>query len=140
MNPQFNPYSQNQFYMQSQGMMQNQSVIPSVLPQQQVTQVNGKASVDAIRMSPNSSILLMDNTAPLVYLCVSDGLGNVTSTAYDIKLHEDVPPVDVRSLEERIASIESTISRWEDKNAKSNDAGSKQKQGSREYQSSKANV
>ena len=139
MSPQFNPYSQQYPYM-----MQNQSIMnpqnQSILPQQQVTQVNGKASVDAIRMSPNSSILLMDNTAPLVYLCVSDGLGNVTSTAYDIKLHEDAPPVDVRSLEDRVASIESIISKWEDRNAKSNDASIRQKQNTREHQSDKANV
>lgn len=43
------------------------------LPPQQILQANGKASIDAIRMSPNSSVLIADTTEPIVWKCVSDG-------------------------------------------------------------------
>ena len=99
-----------------QGMQQN------ALPQQQIVQANGKSSIDALRMAPNSSILIMDNTAPIVWLCTSDGIGNVTSVAYDITPHKEPAPIDVASLETRIAGIEESLLRLEEKiNVKSND-------------------
>lgn len=110
-NPFFNPYAQTQF---------PQHVQPT-LPQQQIIQVNGKASVDTIQLAPNSSLLAMDTSAPIVWMCVSDGVGKVTSTPYDITIHQDVPPVDMNSVEQRLANVEKTISELEGKlNDKSN--------------------
>ena len=100
----FNPYFQNN------------------MQPQQVTQVNGKASVDQIKLAPNSSILLMDTTAPMVWLCVSDGVGVVKSTAYDITPHIEKPPVDTQALETRLSAIEATLAEMEKRNAKSDDA------------------
>lgn len=95
------------------------------LQQQQIIQVNGKASVDTIQLAPNSSVLLMDTTAPIVWMCVSDGVGKVSSTPYDIKVHEEKPPVDVASFEERITKVEKIISEMEEKlNAKQSYADS----------------
>ena len=95
--------------------MYQQTQQPNVLPPQQVVQANGKASIDALRMSPNSSVLIMDQNDPIVWLCTSDGLGKVNSTAYDITPHKEPPPVDVNSMEERIANIEGILKRWEEK-------------------------
>lgn len=81
----------------------------NILPQQQIIQANGKASIDALRMAPNSSVLIMDTTAPMVWMCVSDGIGNVSATAYDIAVHKDPEPVDVNSLDARLAAIEKTL-------------------------------
>ena len=86
------------------------------LPQQQVLQANGYASVSAMKMAPNSSVLVMDTTAPIVWLCTSDGLGNVTATPYDISPHKQP-----ESIEDRLAAIESIIAKWGEKN-ESNDA------------------
>ena len=102
-----NPYSQMPQPYTSQSFFNQPS--QNILPPQQVIQVNGKQSVDAIRMSPNSSVLLMDNSAPIVWLCVSDGVGNVTSTAYDIMKHQETPPVDTKSLEIRVSKLEEII-------------------------------
>lgn len=115
---------QNQFNL----ARQNQNL----LPKQEVLQANGKASIDALQMAPNSSVLIMDKTAPIIWLCVSDGLGNVTSTPYDIAPHQETPPVDVNALETRIASIETVIAQLQEGigNAKSNDGGTKSKQSS----------
>lgn len=99
------------------------------LPQQQIIQVNGKASVDTIQLAPNSSVLLMDTTAPIVWMCVSDGVGKVSSTPYDITVHKDKPPIDVENIEQRISNIEKIISEMEGKiNAKSYVDSSKPKQ------------
>lgn len=115
----FNPYPQAQFSM-PQNAYQNQNV----LPQQQVLQANGKASIDALRMSPNSSVLIMDSTAPMVWLCTSDSLGNVSASAYDITPHKDAPTAD--SLEVRLANAEAAINQiWEAvNNGKQSNVGS----------------
>lgn len=84
-------------------------VQPQILPPQQVIRVRGRESVNTMRLSPNSSVLLMDETAPIVWLCVSDGLGNVSSTPYDITPHVEAPPVDMSALDARITSIETMI-------------------------------
>lgn len=87
----------------------------NMLPQQQIIQVNGKASVDTIQLAPNSSVLVMDTSAPIVWLCVSDGIGKVTATPYDIVEHKEEPPIDAKTIEQRLASIEKTISEMEAK-------------------------
>jgi hypothetical protein len=82
----------------------------NVLPAQQVIQVAGRQSIDTLQMSPNSSVLIMDTSAPIVWLCVSDGLGKVTATAYDITVHQDTPPFDVAGfagdVEKRLQALE----------------------------------
>ena len=98
-----NPYQQ---YNPTSFLSQNNQ---AALPQQQVIQVNGKASVDTIQLAPNSSVLVMDTSAPIVWLCVSDGVGRVTSTPYDITEHKDAPPVDVKKIEERVAALETFV-------------------------------
>jgi len=102
--PGMNQPGMNQPGMNQPGMMQQ-----NVLPPQNVIQVSGKESVYAIRMSPNSSVFLMDTTAPIVWLCTSDGIGNVTHVPYDISLHQDEPEVNVNSLENRISNIEKIL-------------------------------
>ena len=101
---------------------------PNALPFQQVIQVNGKASVDTIQLSPNSSVLLMDTSAPIVWLCVSDGVGRVTATPYDISLHvEKAAPTTTEAFEERLKRIEEAIMRREGKCNESNVANAEQK-------------
>lgn len=95
----------------------------NVLPPQQVPQIEGRKSIDNLKMSPNSSVLLMDKTVPIIWLCVSDGLGSITATAYDISLHQDVPPFDVagfaQTVEERLQALESKISEVDANDGKS---------------------
>ena len=111
-------------YQNPYGYFQNQYI----LPQQQIIQVNGKASVDTIQLAPNSSVLVMDTSAPIVWMCVSDGIGKVTATPYDITVHKEDPPVNMASVEQRIAAIENTIAEMEGRiNGKSNVGRFKQK-------------
>ena len=87
--------------------MYNQFFAPNMLPAQQVIQVNGKASVEALRMAPNSSVLVMDTTAPMVWLCTTDGIGSLTATPYDITLHIEETPES--ALEKRLAALEQRL-------------------------------
>ena len=91
----------------------------NMLPAQQVIKVNGKQSIDTMQMAPNSSVLVMDTSAPVVWMCISDGVGRVTATPYDITPHKDTPAPD--SVEARLAAVEAAIKRMEVKH-ESNDA------------------
>ena len=107
----YNPYQQ----------MFNPNPYQNQLQHQQIIQVNGKASVDTIQLAPNSSVLVMDTSAPIVWMCVSDGVGKVTSTPYDITIHQEKPPVDMSTVEARLTNLEKTIAEMEGKlNDKSN--------------------
>lgn len=91
------PYQNNQY-------LQN-----LMLQQQEVVKVNGKGGVDAYQMPPNSSALLLDTTASIVWLVQTDGAGYKTSTPYDITPHQSEEEVQYKSLEERISRIEEVI-------------------------------
>ena len=86
-----------------------------ILPAQQIIQVNGKTSVDTIQLAPNSSVLVMDTSAPIVWMCVSDGIGKVTATPYDITIHQEIPPIDINNLEQRLVAVEQVLADIEDK-------------------------
>lgn len=75
-----------------------------------IIKVNGKNGVDAFQLGPNSQALLLDETAPMVWLVQTDGAGYKTATAYDITPHQEVSTTDViKSLEERLAKVESLL-------------------------------
>ena len=72
----------------------------------EIIHVNGEEGAKALQMMPNSQALLLDDTAPLVWLAQTDGAGYKTVTPYDIKPHETKKPVDMKDLEERLDRIE----------------------------------
>ena len=103
MNTYFNPY---------QGYNQPYTPKVNVLPPQQILQANGKTSINMLQMSPNSSVLIADTTAPIVWRCVSDGLGNVTSEAFDIVPHKDEAVQEQETLmaiNERLTRLEGIV-------------------------------
>lgn len=118
----YNPYMPTSQYQSSmQQYLIPQQSTPS-LPAQQILKVNGEESVRQVRMAPNSSALAMDTTAPIVWLLVSDGVGSVTSTPYDISEHK----MDQRqSLEERILILEERINELTKSNDEQNDRSDK---------------
>ena len=83
------------------------------LPPQQILQANGKASIDAIRMSPNSSVLIADTTQPIVWKCVSDGLGNVTKEAFDITHHKTEEEVEKETTANLLNDISERLKKLE---------------------------
>ena len=79
---------------------------PQYIPKQEVVKVNGENGARALQIAPNSSALLLDENAPIVWLVITDGAGYKTVTPYSITPYQPEPPVDVKSLEERIKRLE----------------------------------
>lgn len=75
----------------------------------EVVKVNGQNGAQAYQMPPNSSALLLDETAPLVWLVQTDGAGYKTTTPYNITPYQQEPAPDFKQLEERIAKLEGII-------------------------------
>lgn len=96
----FNPYGTTMPYPQ------NQNIYGA---RQQVVRVNGKNGADTYQLPPNSSILLLDESAPIIWLKTTDGAGYATVAAYDIVPHQEEIPVDTKSLEIRISKLEEII-------------------------------
>lgn len=88
---------------------------PTVLPQQQILQANGKASIDALRLAPNSSVLIADQTAPIIWKCVSDSLGNVSATAYDVIPRKTESEIEKENLMNTLKDIADRLTRLENK-------------------------
>ena len=82
----------------------------------EVIHVNGENGARAYQMMPNSSALLLDDTAPIVWLCQTDGAGYKTVTPYEIKPYEPTPPININALEHRIAKLEEVINHGESNN------------------------
>ena len=127
-NPFISPYTGYQNPYGQIAQQQTPGPQGNVLPPQQVVQATGKASIDALRMAPNSSVLILDTTAPVVWLCTTDGLGNVSAKPYDIKEHRDPEPAATEGLEARLAAVEDAVrsileKREETKDGKQPDAG-----------------
>lgn len=76
---------------------------------QEVIKVNGRAGAEMYQLAPNSSMLLLDESAPIVWLKQTDGAGYPTLTPYTITPYEPEKPVDVKSLEERIVRLEEAL-------------------------------
>lgn len=101
-------------YNQQLSQLLLQSAAPSAA-KQEVVKVNGKNGANAFQLAPDSSALLLDTSAPIVWLAQTDGAGYKTLTAYDITPHQEKTEVDIyKALEDRIAKLEETV------NAKSN--------------------
>lgn len=73
---------------------------------QQVTKVNGENGARAFQLAPNSSVLLLDETKPIVWLKTTDGAGYPSLTPYTITPYQPEPIPDFHSLEERIKKLE----------------------------------
>ena len=77
--------------------------------QQEIIRVNGRNGAMSIQMAPSSSVLVLDETAPLVWLCQTDGAGDLTVTPFDIAPHQEAPQVSVNDLSARLARLEEIV-------------------------------
>ena len=105
------PYNNYPYNYNPVNAYQNQLAqgMPAPAQHVEVIKVNGENGAKAYQMAPNSSILLLDETAPLVWLKTTDGAGYPTITQYSITPYKAEPPVDVKSLEQRISRIEGIL-------------------------------
>lgn len=78
------------------------------MPQKyEIIHVNGEAGANALQMLPNSQTIVIDDTAPQIFVCVTDGAGYKTVTPFTIAPVKKETPADaVKTLEERIERLE----------------------------------
>lgn len=103
--PQYNPYL-NQFNQQNpfaQYLMQSLGIQKQPT---KVMQVKGKEGANLVDMAPDSEILVMDETDPIIWYIKTDSVGQKDITGLDISIHEDEEKKTMESLEERIARLE----------------------------------
>lgn len=50
-------------------------------PKYEIIRVNGENGAQALQMSPNSEAIVLDDTAPMVWLCQTDGVAIIGATA-----------------------------------------------------------
>lgn len=81
----------------------------SVAPRYEIIHVTGRNGAEALQMAPNSSALALDDTAPLVWLCRTDGAGYLTVTPFDITQHAEPPAVSVDELSARLSRLEEML-------------------------------
>lgn len=76
---------------------------------QEIIRVNGENGARAFNLPPNSSVLLLDETAPLIWLAQTDGAGYKTVTPYSITPYQAETTPDYSTLEARIKRLEDAI-------------------------------
>lgn len=101
-------------YQQPSNQFQNSNLYNMQLPQMQVVRVNGRGGAEAFSMGANSSVLLLDEHEPIVYLKVTDGASYSTIKTYSITPISDKPnefAINYSKLEERVSALEDMISK-----------------------------
>ena len=104
-----------------------QPYIPMMFNRQQVVRVNGRKGAEAYQLPPNSSIMLLDNTAPVVWLKTTDGASYPSLKGYNVyPIQEENAAAEVQldysSLEQRISKLQEMVKKNE-----SNDTRTQQK-------------
>lgn len=106
----FNPYLNPQY-----------SVANSAPMRSEIIRVNGENGARAFNIAANSSALLLDENAPIVWFVQSDGAGYKSVTPYTITPYQQEPPINAKDLETRVARLEEIV------NGKSNTSNAKSK-------------
>lgn len=97
-----NPYESRLNYLQ-----QNQNI--QQFQRYDIIHVNGENGARSFRMAPNSSAILLDDTAPIVWLCQSDGAGYHTVEPYAITPYKPQTTNNSTELEQRVSRLEGII-------------------------------
>lgn len=109
-------------------MIPSQMMGTQYLPRMQVIKVNGEAGARNLRMAPNSSALVLDETAPIVWYAQTDGTGYLTVTPFDINPHQASQPVNLDALTERVAKLEEAMANVQQSNTGTAKQPKKQRQ------------
>lgn len=86
------------------------STYPQFGQRQEIIHVNGEMGAKSFRMlGANSSALLLDDTAPIVWLAQTDGAGYMTVTPYKIEEIKPEPPKELKDFDDRLKRIEEML-------------------------------
>lgn len=111
-----NPYMQNMGNINTPYQTRLNALQSDFNQRYEIIRVNGENGAKAFNLQPNSSILLLDETAPIIWLAQTDGAGYKTLTPYTITPYQAEPTPDYNTLEERVKKLEEILN--ESNNAK----------------------
>lgn len=86
-------------------MPQMQTQAPAYMGE--IIKVNGFAGAQSLKMMPNSGLIALDTTAPIVWLCQADGAGYFTPEPFTITPYQEQKPQN--DFEARLARLEGII-------------------------------
>lgn len=78
-------------------------------PRQEITEVYGVQGAQAYQMAPNSSVILLDASEPIVYIKKTDGAGSASIVSYNL-VQREAEQTKTNELEMRIKRLEEIIS------------------------------
>lgn len=84
--------------------------MPQMQPQAymgEIIKVNGMAGAQSLRLAPNSGVIALDTTAPIVWLCQADGAGYFNPEPYSITPYQAQTPDS--DIERRLSRLEAMI-------------------------------
>ena len=101
------PYQSANQYLDRLSQMQGAQMQPA--PRYEIIHVNGENGARSLRMAPNSQCLLLDDTAPIVWLAMTDGAGYPTLTPYQITPYQAQPEPDYNDFNQRLTRLEAMV-------------------------------
>lgn len=128
-------YNQQTYPYPAQSAPVNMYYQPPYQQSFQITKVNGENGAKAFQMPPNSSIILLDESNPKVYIKETDGASYPKLSVYKLvpdtdekkEEEEKVSEDQIKKLEERIAVLERFVTNSKAIAAK-NEAKAKEKE------------
>lgn len=79
------------------------------LPRYEILRISGRRGGESLAMAPASSVLALDETAPLVWCIQTDSAGVKTLTPYSITLYAEPVPVSMDELSARLQRLEEML-------------------------------
>lgn len=75
-----------------------------------IISVKGAEGCNAFKMAANSSVLLLDEDNPIVWIVRTDGAGYKKDVIpYTITQYVPEPPIDLKKLDERLSKLEAAL-------------------------------
>lgn len=105
----YNPYQSQYQAFQNPYQSRLNAIQGDFSNKYEIIRVNGENGARALNLPPNSSVLLLDETAPLVWLAQTDGAGYKTVTPYAITPYKSEVQPDLNTLEERVKRLEERL-------------------------------
>ena len=133
-NQNMSPYNYYNRNMNYNPMNANNGMNMKNLPHYEVIRVNGRAGAEAFQMGENSSVLLLDETANIIWFAQTDGAGYKSLTPFTITQYIEQPKVDINALNDKVSQLEDMIAEIKEavvnvKSNSGNDAKPTKKQG-----------
>ena len=87
---------------------------PVLQAERHVERVHGEPGVDQYQMAPNSDVLLLDDTAAMIWFVQTDAAGYKVKYPYDITPHKKEEEKKSEAIDERLNAIDTRLKALEE--------------------------